>query len=108
MGHIMENFMEWLGMFETKHIVGYVTELDLLHDPWFIAGAILFIVVSLFLKWHLLLSCTLSLGGMIALVTFIHQRGTSLDNSSDSLFMFIGGGGIIVFFMIYMVFLRSE
>jgi len=104
----MDQFMDWLSLFETKHVVNYITELDLIHNPWFIAGAVLFIIVSLLLKWHLLLSCTLSLAGMVALVTVVHQQGTDLDKSSDSLFMFIGGGAIIVFFLIYMVFLRSE
>ena len=104
----MDQFMDWLSLFETQHVVTYVTELDLIHNPWFIAGALLFIIVSLILKWHLLLSCTLSLAGLITLVTVVHQQGTDLDKSSDSLFMFIGGGAIIVFFLIYMVFLRNE
>ena len=104
----MDQIMDWLSPLETQHVVNYVLDLDLIHNPWFIAGAIVFIIASLVLKWHLLLSCTLSLAGLIALVTAVHQQGTSLDNSSGSLFMFIGGGAAIIFFLIYMVFLRSE
>lgn len=104
----MEITTDWVTLLETEHIVNYIHDLNLLNNPWFIAGAIIFVVGSLMLKWHLLLTCTLSLAGMLALTSLVHQQGTDLSQSSDSLFMFIGGGAIIVFFLIYMVFMRGD
>lgn len=104
----MEESLDWVSLLETQHILDYIHDLNLLSNPWFIAAAILFVIVSLMLKWHLLLSCTLSLAGIITLTSLVHEQGTDLSQSSDSLFMFVGGGAIIVFFLIYMVFLRGE
>ncbi|MDD3800952.1 hypothetical protein [Desulfuromonas thiophila] len=104
----METLLEWLKPLETSVILDYIVALDLVHNPWFIAGALVFVVVSLYLRWHLLLSCTLSLAGLVTLVYFVHEQGTSLDRSSDGLFLFVGGGAAIVFFLIYMVFLRGD
>lgn len=103
----MEN-MDWLQHLQTREIARYVQELDLLHNVWFIIATIVFIAVSLFLKWRLLLSCTLSLAALIALATAVSNRGTSLEQSSDGLFMFIGGGAAVMFFLIYMVFMRGD
>ncbi|MBN2645769.1 MAG: hypothetical protein JXR59_09885 [Desulfuromonadaceae bacterium] len=100
--------MEWLKPFETNQIVNTIHELDLLHNGWFIAGAVLFVVICLLMKWRMLLSCVLSITALVTLVYYVNGGNKNLEQSSDSLFLFVGGGAAIVFFLIYMVFFRSD
>lgn len=95
-------------MLKTQEIVNYINELDLLHNWWFIGGAVLFLAICLFMKWRLLLTTTISLTALIGLITYIGGRGTDLEQSSDGIFIFVGGGAAIMFFFIYMIFMRSE
>lgn len=104
----MEALIEWLKPLKTSMIIRYIADLNLLHNRWFILGAVAFILICVWLKWHLLLSCTLSLTGFVALVYVVHSTGTDLERSSDSLFIFLGGGATLVFLFIYMVFMRGD
>ena len=103
----MNKFMEWIKPFETKKVVAFIHQLDPLHNVTFMVIVALFIAISLFMKWRLLLSCTISLAALITLTTIISGQGTDVQNS-DSLFMFIGGGAVIMFFLIYMIFMRGD
>ncbi|MDY0191467.1 MAG: hypothetical protein RBR22_12105 [Desulfuromonas sp.] len=104
----MDQSIDWMHALQTKEIVGYIQELDLLHNWLFIAAALLFVGVSLLMKWRLLLTCTISLSGLIAITTYVSARGTDLERSSDGIFMFVGGGAVIMFFFIYMLFMRGD
>lgn len=104
----MEAVIEWLKPLNTSMIIRYISELNLMQNPWFIGGSLVFILTCLLLRWYLLLTCTLSLTGFIALVYLVHNTGTDLEHSSDSLFIFVGGGAVLVFLFIYMVFMRSD
>lgn len=104
----MEESLDWIYMLKTEQIIDYAYELDLLHNVWFILGAVLFVAVSLYMKWTLLLSTTLSLTALITIATLVSDRGTNLDKSSDGIFMFIGGGAAVMFFLIYMIFMRGD
>jgi len=104
----MDQSIDWMHVLQTKHVIAFIQDLNLLHNWWFIGGAILFIVISLLMKWHLLLTCTISLSALIALTAFITQRGTDLEQSSDGIIMFVGGGAVIMFFFIYMIFMRGD
>ena len=104
----METIIEWLKPLKTSMIIRYIADMNLLQNPWFICGALVFVLACLWLKWHLLLSCTLSLTGFVALVYLVHNTGTDLEQSSDSLFIFVGGGVVLVFLFIYMVFMRGD
>jgi hypothetical protein len=104
----MEQAIDWAHLLETQQIINYINELNLLHNMWFIAGAVLFIAFSLFMKWRLLLTCTISLSALIALTSFVSGRGTDLGQSSDGLLFFVGGGAAIMLFFIYMLFMRGD
>ena len=104
----MDAIIEWLKPLNTSMIIRYITDLDPLHNPWIIGATVVFVLVSLWLKWYLLLSCTLTLTGFIALVWLVQNIGTDLEHSSDRLFVFVGGGAALVFLFIYMVFMRSD
>ena len=107
-GYVMEESLDWMHMLETKQIINCVYELDLLHNVRFILGAVLFIAVSLYMRWHLLLTTTLSLTALITIATMVTEQGTDLEKSSDGIFMFIGGGAAVMFFLIYMIFMRGD
>ncbi len=104
----MEALIEWLKPLKTSMIINSITDLDLLRNPWFIAGAILFVVVCMWMKWRLLLSLTMAMTGIIVLLTLVQSSGTDLEHSSDSLFLFLGGGAALVFSFIYLVFMRGD
>ena len=104
----MDEVTDWAQMLQTKEIIGYINELNLLHNPWFIAGAVLFVLVSLFMKWKLLLTSTISIAALITLATYVGNQGTDVSKSSDGIFMFVGGGAAIMFFFIYMTFMRGD
>lgn len=104
----MEEATDWAQALQTQQIIGYINDLDLLHNPWFIAGAVLFVLISLFMKWKLLLTATVSLAALITLTTLVSAQGTDVSKSSDGIFMFLGGGAAIMFFFIYMTFMRGD
>ena len=104
----MEEATDWAQALQTQQIIGYINDLDLLHNPWFIVGALLFVLISLFMKWKLLLTATVSLAALIALTTVVSSQGTDISKSSDGIFMFLGGGAAIMFFFIYMTFMRGD
>ena len=104
----MEESIDWIHMLKTEQIINYVYDLDLLHNVWFILGAVLFVAVSLYMKWTLLLTTTLSLTALITIATMVSDQGTNLEKSSDGIFMFIGGGAAVMFFLIYMIFMRGD
>lgn len=104
----MEQATNWAQLLQTKEIIGYINELDLLHNLWFIVAALLFILISLFMKWKMLLTTTISLAALIVLATYVGNQGTDVSKSSDGIFMFVGGGAAIMFFFIYMTFMRGD
>ncbi len=104
----MEEATDWAQALQTQQIIGCINDLDLLHNPWFIVGALLFVLISLFMKWKLLLTATVSLAALIALTTVVSSQGTDISKSSDGIFMFLGGGAAIMFFFIYMTFMRGD
>ena len=107
MNAMMATFMNWIQQFETSKVVAYIHQLDPLHNTGFLVVVALFVLVCLFMKWRILLSCTISLAALLTLVTMVSEQGTDAQNS-DSMFMFIGGGAVIVFFLLYTVFMRGE
>lgn len=104
----MDEATDWAQMLQTKEIIGYINDLDLLHNPWFIGGAILFVLISLFMKWKLLLTSTISLAALISLATYVGTQGTDVSKSADGVLIFVGGGAAIMGFFIYMTFMRGD
>lgn len=104
----MEESIDWAHALQTEQIIGLINKLDLLHNPWFIAAAILFVVVSLVMKWRLLLTSTICLAALISLAAYVNTQGTDISKSSDGIFVFISGGAAIMFFFVYMTFMRGD
>lgn len=104
----MEQATDWAQALQTQQIIGYINELNLLHNPWFIGGAVLFVIICLFMKWKLLLTSTVTIVALITLTTLVSAQGTDVSKSGDGIFMFLGGGAAIMFFFLYMTFMRGD
>lgn len=99
--------------FETGTVLAWLQSLnlgDLMHNRYFIAAVAVVALVAFFLKWRLLLATVLGLTGFTALLSYTLQQGTNLQGSLDnsSLLVFVGGGVVIVGFVIYLLFIRSD
>jgi hypothetical protein len=62
------------------------------------------------MRWRLLLVTVMSITGFIYLLGYTLSRGTGLEDGmpTDALVVLIGGGAVIVFLAIYLLFIRSD
>jgi hypothetical protein len=109
----LEPIIEFLRNFETSRVVEYLKEADLqklMHSPYFLGTAAFLALLALFMRWRLLLVTVMSITGFVYLLTYTFEQGTSLEGGigNDTLMVFIGGGAVIVFLAIYLLFIRDE
>ena len=109
----LSSFMGYLQQFETAKVLKYLETLnlqELMRNPYFLGGTGALGIVALLMRWRLLLVVILTITGFIALLSYTMEHGTSLEGglASDSLLVFIGGGAVLVFLVIYLLFIRSE
>ena len=107
------SFMTYLQQFETAKVLKYLETLnlqELMRNPYFLGGTGALGIIALLMRWRLLLVVILTISGFVALLSYTMQHGTSLEGglASDSLLVFIGGGALLVFLVIYLLFIRSE
>lgn len=104
---------EFLQRFETAKVIEYLKELDLqelMHNPYFLGGTGTLAVIAFLMRWRLLLVVILTIAGFVVLLSYILEQGTSMEGglASDSLLIFVGGGALIVFLVIYLLFIRGN
>lgn len=107
------SFKELLQKFETERVVAYLQALDLqelVHNPYFLAGAGTLAVIALLLRWRMLLVTILSISGFAWLLSYTLAQNTSLEGgvATDTLVVFVMGGAAIIFLAIYLLFIRGE
>jgi hypothetical protein len=114
-GELMNSnsFMEILQNFETDKVIAYLQALDLqalIHNPYFLGGTGALAVISLLMRWRLLLVTILSISGFVWLLSYTLAQDTSLEGgiTSDTLVVFVFGGTAIVFLAIYLLFIRGD
>ena len=105
--------MNFLQRFETAKVIDYLTTLnlqELIRNPYFLGGTGTLAIIAFLMHWRLLLVVILSITGFIALLSYTIEQGTSLEGglANDALLVFVGGGAVIVFLVIYLLFIRSE
>jgi hypothetical protein len=105
--------MEILQKFETSNVVAYLQSLnlqELIHHPYFLGGTAVLAVTCLLMRWRLLLATTLGICGFAWLLSYTLARDTSLEGGmgNDTLVIFVGGGAVLVFLVIYLLFIRGE
>jgi len=108
-----DSIMEFLQNFETAKVVATLEKLNLqalIRNPYFLGGTGALAILSLIMRWRLLLAVILIGSGFVALLAYTFEQGTSLEGgmANDSLMVFIGGGAVLVFLMIYLLFIRGE
>ena len=109
----VDSAIEFLSNLSTQNILDYMNQAkvgDLIHNPIFlgIMGAIA--IISLIMKWRMLLVANLSVVGFTWLLSYTLERGTDLDGGlkNDTLLIFVGVGVVIIGAIIYMLFIKSD
>jgi hypothetical protein len=101
-----------LRSFETARVWQTLQDLnigELIHNPWFLGTIAVLALTSLIMRWRVLLVVLVSVTAFTWLLSYVHQRGTELDGLNNaSLLIFAGGGVFIIFFFIYLLFIRGE
>lgn len=108
----MDSIMRFFSNLSTENVMAYMDQAkvgDLIHNPYFLGAMGALAVISLIMKWRILLVANLTLVGFAGLMSYTMERGTSLgDGMNDSLLVFIGVGALIVGAIIYFLFVKSE
>ncbi|PLX82362.1 MAG: hypothetical protein C0617_14705 [Desulfuromonas sp.] len=103
---------EFFQLFQTERVLGYMQQWqigDLIRNPWFLGGMALLCLISLLLKWRILLATVVSVTGFVGLVSYTLGQETNLESmSSDTLLVFVGGGVALVMVVIYLLFIKAD
>jgi hypothetical protein len=82
---------------------------ELIHNPWFLGSIAVLALISLIMRWRVLLIVLVSVTAFTWLLSYVQQRGTDLDGlANETLLIFAGGGVLIIFFFIYLLFVRGD
>ena len=106
----MGQFLEY---FQTDRVIKVLHDLNvgaLIHNPIFLGGMAAVAIIALFMRWRVILIIVLSLVGVTGLVAYTLQQGTGLGEGmhTDNLFIFVVAGAGIIFFVIYLLFIRGD
>lgn len=105
-------FLSAVKNLETDRMLQYLAERnigELIHNPWFLGTMAALAVVALLCKWRVLLATILGVTGLAWLVSYTVQQGTELESvGNTNLLVFAGGGALIVFVMIYLLFIHHD
>lgn len=109
----LDRLFELLQRFETERVMTYLQEADLqklMHSPYFLGTAAVLAIVALIMRWRLLLTVVMFITGFVYLLSYVFEKGTSLEGGigNDALLVFIGGGAVLVFGTIYLLFIRGD
>jgi len=106
------SLLDFLENFETGKIFQALQELkigDLIHNPWFLAAIAIVAILSIIMRWRVLLAVVLSLTGAVALINYTVEKETRVQGIGDeTLLVFIGGFACITVLVIYLLFIKGE
>jgi len=106
-----DSLIDFLKNFKTEEVLAFLRTLNiesLIHNPWFLGGTAALALVSLIMRWRILLATILSVTGFVGLLNYTMEQNTSLENiSSPTLMVFVGGGVLIIFVVMYLLFIRE-
>ena len=103
----------FLKQFETAKIMAYIKAMDLktvMEHPYFLAGVGVTAIIAFLMKWRLLLVVVIVITGFIYLLGYTLSKGVSMEGGmpTASLVVLIGGGAVIIFLAIYLLFIRND
>lgn len=97
---------------ETERVLKFLNDMNvgkLIHNPWFLGAMGALALLSLFMRWRLLLVTVLSVTGLAGLIAYTLQRGTQIESlGSQTLVTFVFVGAVLVAMVIYLLFIKSD
>jgi hypothetical protein len=109
---VKDLFLELFQNLETERVMDFLREMDLgdlIFNPWFLGGLTIFSIISIYLRRYGLLSIVLGLVGFASLVNYTLQQGTAVEGIlSNTLLVFVGGGLVLIFALIYLLFIKHD
>ena len=103
---------DFLQHFQTENVIQFLQGMNadqLVYNPWFLGTMGVLAVVSLLMRWRLLLVTILSITGFTWLISYTLEQGTNLEKGgTDTMVVFVMGGAVLVFLIIYLLFIRPE
>ncbi len=103
---------EWLQCLQTEQVLDFLKELnigELIYNQWFLGGLGIIVLISIYLRRYGLLAIILTLVGFASLIDYTLQSGTAVENiMSETLLIFVGGGLVLIFAVIYLLFIRHD
>lgn len=98
--------------FETQRVIRALNEMnlgELIHDPLFLGGMGALALLSLIMKWRLLLVAILSVTGLAGIIAYTLEKGTELhEYGNQTLLVFVGAGAVLIALVIYLLFIKSD
>jgi len=106
------SLVDFIQRFETEKVIAFLREAnvaELIHDPRFLGITGALALLALFMKWRVLLATIVSITGFVGLVSYTLSQETNLQAMTDNtLIVFVGGGVLIVFIVIYLLFIKAD
>lgn len=102
----------WLKHLETEQVISFLGDLnigEMIYNQWFLGGLALVCLLALYLRRHAFIAAILALVGFAILVDHTLQQGAEVQNiMSETLLVFVGGGLVLIFVVIYFLFIRHD
>ena len=78
-------------------------------NPWFLGGFLALILITYFIGWRAIAGFISGVGGFILVVSLAISKGTGMAGlSGGGLWILVGGGVVVVFLFIYLLFIKAE
>lgn len=108
-----DSAIEYLSQFSTANILAYLGQSNLgnlFYNPYFLGTMGILAVISLILKWNWMLMGVIVVTGCAGAMSFLAEKGTSLDGglTDSGMLVFIGIGVVVIGALIYLLFIKSE
>jgi len=109
----VDSVIQFLSTLTTENILAYMNQAkvgDLIHNPIFLGVMGAVAVISLFMKWRMLLVANLTIVGFAGLMSYTLEKGTNIEGglTNDTLLIFVGVGVVIIGAVIYFLFIKSD
>ncbi len=107
-----DTIQQYLQHFRTDQIMQKLQDWNvgnLSTNPWFWGGFIAIILFAYFMGWRAIAGFISGIGGFALVVSLALGKGTGVAGiESGGLWIIVGGGAIVVFLFIYLLFIKSE
>ncbi len=107
-----DTIKQYLEYFRTDQVMQQLQDWnisDLSTNPWFLGGFAVIILFAYLMGWKATAGFISGIGGFVLVVSLALGRGTGVEGiASGGLWIIVGGGAVVVFLFIYLLFIKSE